>query len=458
MQLESTPPALRRTARLVLVLAFLALVSSSAAGTATRPGVSLIIKTQTNPYFVSMKQAAQDAAKKSGAHLSVAVRPGGRRHPVADQRDRHRHRPGRQGHPDHLQRTGVNAALRQAKDYGLFVIALDTPLDPAKTADVTYATNNFQAGKLIGQYAAARARRQDGRDRDARPLRRPGRLRRHRPRPRLPHRHGHRSGQQDARTPRRRRTGTYTGGKGGSYTIACHQATQGAVDGGRKAMEQCLSRNPDINVVYTINEPAGEGAYAALKADNHQDKTFIVSIDGSCQGMADVENGHLRRRRDPVPRQDGAARRRRDREDRRGPAGAVASARARTTWTPAPSSSRPSRCPGSTARPRPTARRRAGARRADDSGPAEEHTVSNDTSQTAETPASAEDLRPYAAHARAADPAPPARQPGAEPADRADRGRDRVRHLRRQLPAARRRCPCSCSRWRSSARSPSDRR
>ena len=52
--------------------------------------------------------------------------------------------------------SAVNAALRQAKSYGLFVIALDTPLDPAKTADVTYATNNFQAGKLIGEYAAER--------------------------------------------------------------------------------------------------------------------------------------------------------------------------------------------------------------------------------------------------------------------------------------------------------------
>ena len=87
-------------------------------------------------------------------------------------------------------------------------------------------------------------------------------------------------------------------------------------------MEQCLSRNPDINVVYTINEPAGEGAYAALKADNREDKAFIVSIDGSCQGMERRRERDLRRRRDPVPRQDGAARRRRDREDRRGRAGA----------------------------------------------------------------------------------------------------------------------------------------
>ena len=87
------------------------------------------------------------------------------------------------------------------------------------------------------------------------------------------------------------KTGKYKGGKGGDYEVVCHQATQGAVDGGRKAMEQCLSRNPEINVVYTINEPAGEGAYAALKADDREDKAFIVSIDGSCQGMEHVEKG-----------------------------------------------------------------------------------------------------------------------------------------------------------------------
>ena len=120
------------------------------------------------------------------------------------------------------------------------------------------------------------------------------------------------------------KSGTYKGGKGGSYEIACHQATQGAVDGGRKAMEQCLSRNPDINVVYTINEPAGEGAYAALKADNREDKTFIVSIDGSCQGMEDVEKGIFAADATQYPGKmaqlgvDAVA------EDRRGRGGAVA--------------------------------------------------------------------------------------------------------------------------------------
>jgi hypothetical protein len=50
----------------------------------------------------------------------------------------------------------INAALNRARKAGLFVIALDTALNPPSTADITYATDNFQAGKLIGQAAAAK--------------------------------------------------------------------------------------------------------------------------------------------------------------------------------------------------------------------------------------------------------------------------------------------------------------
>ena len=67
----------------------------------------------------------------------------------------------------------------------------------------------------------------------------------------------------------------------GKYTIACHQPTTGAIDGGRTAMENCLSANPAINVVYTINEPAADGAHQALAAASKSGVT-IVTIDGSC--------------------------------------------------------------------------------------------------------------------------------------------------------------------------------
>src|SRR5439155_1872283 len=156
----------------------------------------------------------------------------------------------------------VNTELKKAKSSGLFVIALDTVPTPASTVDVTYATDNEQAGKLIGQYAAAKL---DGSkaviamldlfnnqvvsvdiQRD----------------------HGFLEGMgidpgSKTENAHEAKSGSYSGGQ---YQVVCHQPTQGAVDGGRTAMENCLSANPNINVVYTISEPACTGAYNALKA------------------------------------------------------------------------------------------------------------------------------------------------------------------------------------------------
>jgi fructose transport system substrate-binding protein len=273
-----------------VAVALLAALLASCGGNGGKTGVSLILKTQSNPYFVAMKQAAQSQAGRSDVHLSVATgNADGDTQTQINAIDTAIAR-GDKGILITSNGPAVNAALRLAQQYGLFVIALDTPLDPSNTADVTYATNNFEAGKLIGQYAATRLGGKKAViamldlyddqvvsvdvDRD----------------------HGFLTGMginpgSKTLNAKEATSGKYTGGKGGSYQIACHQATQGAVDGGRTAMEQCLSRNPDINVVYTINEPAGEGAYAALTAAKLQDQAFIVSIDGSCQGMSDIEKG-----------------------------------------------------------------------------------------------------------------------------------------------------------------------
>ena len=44
--------------------------------------------------------------------------------------------------------------IKKARDAGILVIALDTPLDPIDAADATFATDNFKAGELIGEWAA----------------------------------------------------------------------------------------------------------------------------------------------------------------------------------------------------------------------------------------------------------------------------------------------------------------
>jgi fructose transport system substrate-binding protein len=180
---------------------------------------------------------------------------------------------------------GVNTAIKKARDAGLYVIALDTPPDPANTVDITFATDNFKAGELIGQWAAKTMNGQDvviamldlfndkvvsvDYNRDQGFLTGMG----------IPVNDPKKNGDEA-------KTGNYNGG---TYTIVCNEAGNGAADGGRAAMERCLTKNPDINLVYTINEPTAVGANGALKAAGKT--ATIVSVDGGCAGVASVKSG-----------------------------------------------------------------------------------------------------------------------------------------------------------------------
>ncbi|MHA3701652.1 substrate-binding domain-containing protein [Jatrophihabitans sp. YIM 134969] len=256
-------------------------------------GVALILKTLTNPYFVAMRQAAQEKADAAGIDLSVAAgtMDGDTQNQINEIYTAIAR--GDKGILIASNGNSVNAAIRLARDNGLYVIALDTPPIPADVTDNTYATDNTQAGRLIGQYTAARLGGKkaviamlDLYDDQVASVD-------------IERDHGFLEGMgidpgstsQLAQEPRSGQYKGVGGGGGGQYEIACHQPTQGAVDGGRTAMEQCLSANPDINVVYSVNEPAGRGAYAALQAAKATQKAFVVTIDGSCSGMESVKSG-----------------------------------------------------------------------------------------------------------------------------------------------------------------------
>jgi len=73
--------------------------------------------------------------------------------------------------------------------------------------------------------------------------------------------------------------------------IVGNDITAGNEEGGRKAMENLLAKDPFINVVYTINEPAAAGAYEALKALGRENDVLIVSVDGGCPGVQNVADG-----------------------------------------------------------------------------------------------------------------------------------------------------------------------
>jgi fructose transport system substrate-binding protein len=184
---------------------------------------------------------------------------------------------------------GVNSAIENARNSGLYVLALDTVPNPPDTADGSIATHNFKAGELIGKWMAGTLNGGKATiamldlfndkvvtvdvDRDQGFLTGMG----------IDTKDKTKNGDEAA-------SGKYTGGMGGDYTIVCHEPTQGAQDTGKTAMENCLSKSKDINVVYTINEPSAAGAAEALDAGGV--KATIVSVDGGCSpGIQLVKDG-----------------------------------------------------------------------------------------------------------------------------------------------------------------------
>ncbi|HLY35006.1 MAG TPA: substrate-binding domain-containing protein [Jatrophihabitantaceae bacterium] len=255
--------------------------TSSGGSSGSKVGVALILKTLTNPYFVSMEKDAKAEAAKQNVSLTVAAgKSDGDTQTQISAIDNAISR-GDKGILITINGDAVNTELAKAKQAGLYVIALDTAPTPVSTVDITYATDNEQAGKLIGQYTAAKlggakaviamldlfndqvVSVDTSRD------------------------HGFLEGMgidpgSTTQNGKEAKSGHYTGGKGGDYTVVCHQPTQGAIPGGKTAMENCLSTNSDVNVVYTINEPAADGALQALQAAGKKN-VIVVTIDGSCK-------------------------------------------------------------------------------------------------------------------------------------------------------------------------------
>ena len=275
--------------------------------------VTLITKTSTNPFFIAMQEGAEEAGKANNVTITTAAgkEDGDEATQIAAIEAAIAR--GDQGILITPATDGVNPAIEAARDAGLYVIALDTPPNPPDTVDITFATDNFKAGELIGKWAAAHHGRQEGHHRPARPVQRQGRLRRLQPRPGLPDRHGHRRRGQDEER-RRGQDRQVHRRQGGDYEIVCNEPTNGAQDQGKTAMETCLAKSKDINLVYTINEPAGVGAAEALEAAGRQGD-HRLRRRRLRPGHHGGEERHHRRHLAAVPGEDGQARRRGDRQE-----------------------------------------------------------------------------------------------------------------------------------------------
>ncbi|MDP9262601.1 MAG: substrate-binding domain-containing protein [Actinomycetota bacterium] len=232
--------------------------------------VGLITKDGTNPFFVKMRAGATASAKKLGASLSYYA--------------------GKNSSDNASQITAIenmvtagvkgilitvadakaeNAAIAKARKAGVLVIALDSPTSPTTAVDALFATNNLNAGILIGKYARAATK---GKTVTIAML-----------------------DEHAGSSVGALRHNGFTQGfgiKNNDKQITCVANGGGDTPDSQTAMENCLQKNPDINVVYTINEPSAAGAWTALKnAGKSPGDVTIVSVDGGCAGVRNVKAG-----------------------------------------------------------------------------------------------------------------------------------------------------------------------
>ena len=263
------------------MLSAVALTSAVSLQANANVSACLITKTDTNPFFVKMKEGAKAKAAELGVSLKTyAGKIDGDSESqiaaietcIAD---------GAKGILITASDTsGIVPAVKKARKAGLLVIALDTPLEPIDSADATFATDNFLAGELIGKWAAATL---GDKAKTAKiglldlavsqpsvgVLRDQGFLQGFGIALGNPNKWG------DETDPR----------------IIGHEVTGGNEEGGRRAMENLLAKDSGINVVYTINEPAAAGAYQTLKAFGKEKGVLIVSVDGGCPGVENIRDG-----------------------------------------------------------------------------------------------------------------------------------------------------------------------
>jgi fructose transport system substrate-binding protein len=160
--------------------------------------------------------------------------------------------------------------LKQAQEKGIFVAALDTQTDGNEGVDATWATDNTEAGRQQGAYVKAAL----GSTTPILAM--------------LDLQPGVSVGDQ--------RHAGFLDGMGltdDSPEIAGQENTSGDQGKGQTAMENLLQAHPDINSVYTINEPAAIGAATALKNAGKTDSVVVGSIDGGCAGVQAVQDGQI---------------------------------------------------------------------------------------------------------------------------------------------------------------------
>jgi fructose transport system substrate-binding protein len=244
-------------------------VAACGGGGEKQETIGLIIKRDTNPFFVRMKDVAQSTADDENVKLLTAA---GKSDIDNASQVAALAKMTSEGAKGILitpaDSTAVVPAIAKARGAGVTVIALDTPTRPRAAVNALFATDNLQAGELIGRYAKAKAVEEGIEPKIAMLDLAPGIT----------------SGQL--------RHDGFLRGFGisdGDPRIAGTVDTLGETTKGEAGMKELLAKDPGINIVYTVNEPVAFGASRALEAAGRsKSDVILVSVDGGCDA---IKNG-----------------------------------------------------------------------------------------------------------------------------------------------------------------------
>lgn len=252
-----------------ILLAGLVSFLSACSDDAPNVTVGLITKQEANPYWVTLRDVAEDTAEDENVTLLTATgmsdidvdsQRAALEEMVANGADGILIAP--------TSSTALLPAIAKAKQAGVLVIAIDTPVEPVDAVDAYFATDNHAAGRLIGQYAIAKAR-QLGLDPKIAML-----------------------GLAPGISSGEARHSGFLDGFGitkDDAAIVAMADTEGDRELGEARMAEILAENPEVNIIYTVNEPAALGALAALRADERDlQRTILISIDGGCRAIKDA--------------------------------------------------------------------------------------------------------------------------------------------------------------------------
>lgn len=243
--------------------------SSSSSSDDSKISIGIVTKTNTNPYFVKLRETAKAEAKKQGAEISAFAGKYDGDNAGQVQAIENLISQGVKGiliTPNSSK--GILSAIKKARDAGIIVVALDTATEPASAVNATYATDNKKAGVLQGTWV----RKTLGSTTPKTILL---------------------DGTYGSTVDTFRHDGFLKGMKldDKSKAIVGKAESHGDRSKAQTQMENLLQREPEVNSVYTVNEPAASGAYQAIKDAGKAKDIIIGSIDGSCTGVKNVKKG-----------------------------------------------------------------------------------------------------------------------------------------------------------------------